>query len=950
MGRKGKQGSLWLILLLIMSLTLQSTVGMAAGIQTEEPLQETALESSADAEEAEPEQITHQSLQTDEIISLSSVPAAPSGVQVSSASMKGLELRWEAVSGATAYYVYRADDSGQSWSCIATVWTNQYSDMSALPGKNYRYQVQSIAYDGSQWIGGGFSSAVEGSYQIGVPAGLRAASDGTAGVQLSWSYGGQADAFGILRAQSPEGPYEWISSVGGTAYSDTQVSVGGTYYYQVYAAVMINGAWSNGTKSEPVSVTVPDPNALQVPQNVKVENKDDRGLTISWDASRNASGYIVYRVDEETGALTWLNSLSGTSYCDSDVKLGDTCTYQVQSIRYVNQAWEYGPSSAAAEGRFLPSAPTNLRVVPGAGTNAVKITWQPTGNASLFGVARSESADGTYEWIGAAASASFTDAGLEAGKTYYYRVYASVNENGVYYNGDYSAAASGHVQEAPSTVEVLSESFSSVRVRWSAAAGATGYIVYRLSGDGTTWISLGSTNQTEFVDRNLDINSAYTYKVQSINFVDGQWGYGAYSGTAQGKPGVGIPSQLSARQDSKSYYGIALSWAALSEVDGYGIMRAVHGTDQYQWIGYTQSTSYLDASGNSDTQYDYKIYATVNRNGVYYNGAYSSAVTCMTRTYGGPPVVSNLRATYVSGQGYYVTCDIASAYPITQVTFPSWTTSGGQDDIVWKYGTVNGNEASCWIYASEHSYQIGQYETCAYAYDTIGQYSGTWCGVNVPVYSNGSGTGWYDTNGTSGERFYLLNGTAVTGWKYIGGLKYYFYPNGVLCQDLDNLIGVQSRYEIKVNKEANCVTIYASDGANGYIIPVKSMLCSTGDDTPLGTFYTPQKYRWKAMYNGTYAQFATRLTAGEGFLFHSITYEVNGDNRTLITEGYNGLGVTRSAGCIRLLCINAYWIYSRCVLGTKVTVYNSSTPGPYYRPVLVPIPADQRYDPTDPFL
>ncbi len=223
-------------------------------------------------------------------------------------------------------------------------------------------------------------------------------------------------------------------------------------------------------------------------------------------------------------------------------------------------------------------------------------------------------------------------------------------------------------------------------------------------------------------------------------------------------------------------------------------------------------------------------------------------------------------------------------------------------------------------------------------------------GAHTYYYSaNGvrrEGTGWYTAGG---QRHYMVNGADVTGWQYIGGYKYYFNPDGSLCQDVDHIIGVQSNYVIKINKQANCVTIYAQDGANGYIIPVKAMLCSTGDDTPLGTFYTPAKYRWKAMFNGTYAQYATRLTAGQGFLFHSVTYETT-NNRTMLTEGYNGLGVIRSAGCIRLLCKNAYWIYSRCALGTKVIVYNSSTPGPFDRPVLTPIPATQRWDPTDPAL
>ena len=167
---------------------------------------------------------------------------------------------------------------------------------------------------------------------------------------------------------------------------------------------------------------------------------------------------------------------------------------------------------------------------------------------------------------------------------------------------------------------------------------------------------------------------------------------------------------------------------------------------------------------------------------------------------------------------------------------------------------------------------------------------------------------------------------------------------------MDGIIGAQSSYQIKINKQANCVTIYAKDGANGYVIPVKSMLCSTGDDTPVGTLKTLGKYRWANMINGTYSQYATRLTPAPGVLFHSISYSVKGNNRTMITEGYNGLGTVRSLGCVRLVCGDAYWIYQRCAVGTTVIVYNDPNPGPFDRPTVAPIPTNQRWDPTDPNL
>lgn len=205
--------------------------------------------------------------------------------------------------------------------------------------------------------------------------------------------------------------------------------------------------------------------------------------------------------------------------------------------------------------------------------------------------------------------------------------------------------------------------------------------------------------------------------------------------------------------------------------------------------------------------------------------------------------------------------------------------------------------------------------------------------------------GWLDYDW---RRYYFQDGKALTGWQYLDGYKFYFDSHGQLVQDLDELIGKQSRYVIRVNKTLNCLTVFAKDGDKGYIIPVKAMRTSVGDDTPLGTFYTPEKYRWRLMVNDSYTQYATRIIPGQGFLLHSITYATP-NIYDLNTEGYNGLGVSRSLGCVRLTAANAKWIYDNCVLGTQIDIYeDGNVASPYYKPDLVPIPLDQKYDPTDP--
>lgn len=152
-------------------------------------------------------------------------------------------------------------------------------------------------------------------------------------------------------------------------------------------------------------------------------------------------------------------------------------------------------------------------------------------------------------------------------------------------------------------------------------------------------------------------------------------------------------------------------------------------------------------------------------------------------------------------------------------------------------------------------------------------------------------------------------------------------------------------YEIHVNKQMNCITVYKADKKGRYTKPVKAMVCSAGSKTPLGTFHTSTKYYWKAMIHEVWAQYATRITGD--ILFHSVPYDDHEKN-TLITSYYNRLGSTASAGCIRLSVKDAKWILENCPSGTTVVIYNSSDAGPLGKPSPIRIPLQCKWDPTDP--
>ena len=175
------------------------------------------------------------------------------------------------------------------------------------------------------------------------------------------------------------------------------------------------------------------------------------------------------------------------------------------------------------------------------------------------------------------------------------------------------------------------------------------------------------------------------------------------------------------------------------------------------------------------------------------------------------------------------------------------------------------------------------------------------------------------------------------------GFKVCKDANGTLYEDAQGLLGMKSSYVLRVNKSTNVVTVLAANGTGDYNIAYKRFICSTGNNTPYGTYYTPVKYRWRYLVGPSYGQYCTRIV--NGILFHSLPYGQQ-NPYTLQTSEFNKLGTTCSHGCVRLMCRDAKWIYDNCSLGTRVDIVSGADP--LSKPSAPKIPANQRWDPTDP--
>lgn len=158
------------------------------------------------------------------------------------------------------------------------------------------------------------------------------------------------------------------------------------------------------------------------------------------------------------------------------------------------------------------------------------------------------------------------------------------------------------------------------------------------------------------------------------------------------------------------------------------------------------------------------------------------------------------------------------------------------------------------------------------------------------------------------------------------------------------------KYILKVNVECNVVTIYIQDEDGDYVVPVKAMLCSTGEDTMREGIYVPgEQHRWANLFGDVYGQYSVEIKGD--ILFHSVPYTKWGNPSTLEYWEYDQLGTSCSLGCVRLCAGDAKWIYDNTSNITAIIMYEDPIPGPLGKPELEPISENELnrgWDPTDP--
>ena len=470
-------------------------------------------------------------------------------------------LKWNAVSGAAKYEVYRARSKDGDYIKYSTVTGTSYTNTSYIEnGNTYYYKVRALDANGTA---GAWSSVVSVTYKqtLSAPT-VTGGNDAQGRPTLKWNAVSGAAKYEVYRARSKDGDYIKYSTVTGTSYTNTSyIEDGNTYYYKVRAldANGTAGAWSSI-----VSVTYRAVSTGTLSAPTVTGGTDSQGRpTLKWNAVTGAAKYEVYRSYSRDGSYSKYSTQTSTGYTNSSyLTSGTTYYYKVRALKSDGTA---GPYSAVVSVtcRLKLTAPSVTGGNDSQGRPTLK--WNAVTGAAKYEVYRSASRSGTYTKYSTQTSTSYTNSSyLTSGTTYYYKVRA-LGSDGSY--GPYSSVVSVTYRATSSAVPAevtmgkATAQGSYITVTWDKAANAASYRVYRRVNNSSDWnVVASSVSGTSYTDWNVEPGVRYTYTVRGVA-ADGQTLSKTYNKTGVTafatinsnnvasdslllKPSVNIPSSL----------------------------------------------------------------------------------------------------------------------------------------------------------------------------------------------------------------------------------------------------------------------------------------------------------------------------------------------------------------------------------------------------------------------
>lgn len=451
------------------------------------------------------------------------IPPAPTGIGSQTLSAYSIRVTWNDNSALElGFKIERKNPGSNDWLEIALVGAGvtSYADTGLTPNKSYSYRIKAFNNTGTS----NYSNPTTSQTFDVIPAnplGLTANSDpgSPSVVQLSW-YDVSTNETGFRIERTLDSTSNWvqIAQVTTSAYRDSALLSGTTYFYRVRAFNNIGNSGYSNTAFATTPETLPAP-----PDSLRATTVNSSVIQLNWaDKSHNETGFKLERKDPVN--LNWTEiaviSQNTKTYLDTGLTQNTLYSYRIRSFNQVGNS-QYSNIVSTTTLDLAPLPPSSLSA-QASGSKKIIITWNDNSlNETSFIIERKISSGGSWVVIDSVMTniIQYTDSLLTPATWYFYRVRA-LNQIGYssYSNTD-SAKTDDIAPLAPSNLQLSALSKRIVQLSWQDNSGnETGFKILRRTGFSAGWSVIDSTSadETSFVDT-LDLPTFCVYRIFAFN-------------------------------------------------------------------------------------------------------------------------------------------------------------------------------------------------------------------------------------------------------------------------------------------------------------------------------------------------------------------------------------------------------------------------------------------------
>ncbi|HEX8521614.1 MAG TPA: choice-of-anchor D domain-containing protein [Tepidisphaeraceae bacterium] len=358
-------------------------------------------------------------------------PATPKGL-TASAAVSGNTIAWSANSDSdlAGYNIYRANSAGGPFTKLngSVLTGTSYFDGSAPVGSTSYYQIKAVDTSNNESVAASITALrpAPDTTAPANPSNFKSAVSPTS-VVLSWNANSESDLTGynVYRSATGTGSWTKLNTSGllaGTTLTDSNVSVGQTWYYKVGAV----DTSSNESSGSIISVLVKDSTPPAAPKSV-TSFSTKTTVVLSWAANVEAdlAGYNVYRATTISGPWTKLTSslASDATFTDATASANAIYHYRISAVDLFGNESLMTTLSAKGPDTIAPVKPAALTTAHS--TTQIIMDWASSTDTDFGGynIYRSSSATTGFAKLNASpiTDSNYSDRPA-ANKMWYYRI------------------------------------------------------------------------------------------------------------------------------------------------------------------------------------------------------------------------------------------------------------------------------------------------------------------------------------------------------------------------------------------------------------------------------------------------------------------------------------------------------------------------------------------------